>query len=62
MNKVSAAASEGPYIRQPDEPDEAQLNVGLKDTCIVVAAFGVSILVSGLLFIVMLWGFQALGR
>jgi hypothetical protein len=34
----------------------------LKDTCVVVGAFGASILLSGLLLIAMLWGFQTLAR
>jgi hypothetical protein len=46
----------------PDEPEEAQIQAGLKDTCVVVGAFGASILLSGLLFIAMLWSFETLAR
>ena len=45
-----------------DEPEEAQIQAGLKDTCVVVGAFGASILLSGLLFIAMLLSFQTLAR
>ena len=47
---------------KPDEPDEARVQAGLRDTCVVVGAFGASILVSGLLFVAMLWVFQMLAR
>jgi hypothetical protein len=50
------------HSEQPDEPDEARVQVGLRDTCVVVGAFGSSILVSGLLFVAMLWVFQMLAR
>jgi hypothetical protein len=49
-------------FEEPDEPEEARSQVGLKDTCVVVGAFGASILLSGLLLIAMLWGFQTLAR
>jgi hypothetical protein len=49
-------------LEDPDEPEEAQVQAGLKDTCVVVAAFGASTLLSGLLFIAMLWSFQTLAR
>ena len=50
------------HSEQPDEPDEARVQVGLRDTCVVVGAFGASVLVSGLLFVAMLWVFQMLAR
>ena len=50
------------HSEQLDEPDGAQVQVGLRDTCVVVGAFGASVLVSGLLFIVMAWGFETLAR
>ncbi len=49
-------------FEEPDEPEEAQIQAGLKVTCVVVGACGASILLSGLLLIAMLWGFQTLAR
>ncbi|MDQ6791578.1 MAG: hypothetical protein M3075_13155 [Candidatus Dormibacteraeota bacterium] len=63
MNRVQRSrAGRVLHSEELDEPDEPQIQVGLKDTCIVVGAFSASILVSGLLFIAMLWSFQTLAR